>query len=427
MCHNPAHFHDNVPVPSRPDISVPSHDAQKDRSQCEVVEFRCIPDTVPPMTEVTLTKNNTVPLEKQDLYGNADHQLRNKWDYAAGFHKEFMFHVEKHFKRRPKEEKPDFVHYFGFPLFRIVAANWARLIHKRGLDLDMLEWRPHEDEDTKGSIHTVDETKSRRGALVRHQKAITATLEMLRHLKQQEKAAHFGNEVAGLPKPNLEELEKIKVKYLDNDYQYNKGLSDGLSGEDADGDTWDALYYDFFELKSGIDALEKRADKIAESMLAIMNVTIQSSNRDILNSSRDILKNNQKVLTSSQELQKSSNKILVSNMKLMGVNTQIQSAAQMSDERAGALNWMVAIASVVLGAFTVGDAVYPLNPGSDEQIPKGNKKFWSLWGIVFSVFTFVAAVYLVCSKWCASCRNAKQQRKWVDEGVLPDKAGIYHA
>ena len=67
--------------------------------------------------------------------------------------------------------------------------------------------------------------------------------------QQQEKTAHFRDEVAGLgdSEPNLKEWEKIKVKYLDDDHQYNKGLSDGLSGEDdADGDTWEALYYDFF-------------------------------------------------------------------------------------------------------------------------------------------------------------------------------------
>jgi len=264
---------------------------------------------------------------------------------------------------------------------------------------------------------------------------------LLRYLKQQEKAVYFRAEVAGLLEPNFEELEKIKVKYLDDDYQYNKGLSDGLSGEDADGDTWDALYYDFFELKSGVDALEKRADKFAESMLAIMNVTIQSSNRDILNSSRSILSNNQKILASSHLLQESSNEILVtsreiqrsngetlassqrlqvssnsileairdileSNKKLMTVNTMIQSSAQMSDERAGALNVMVAVASVVLGAFTIGDAVYPLNPGSEELIPSGNRKFWGLWGIVLAVSATAALAYLLYARWRANTKAA---------------------
>jgi len=289
-------------------------------------------------------------------------------------------HVENHFKRCQEKKikvDVDFIHCFVFPLFRIVSANWTRLIHKRGLDLDMLEWRPQEDKDTTGSIHTVEETKSRRGALVRHQKAITATLEMLRHLKQQEKAAQFEDEVTNVGDANLKELEKVKLKYRDDDNGYNKGLSDGLSGQDADGDTWEALYYDFFELKAGVDALEKRADKIAESMLAMMNVKIQSSNREIQASSKDIF---------------------ASSKKTMELNTQIQHSAQISGEHEGALNWMVAVASVFLGAFTIADAVYPLNPNSDEFIPTGNGKFWRLWGIALSVAIFVAVIWYVVAK-----------------------------
>lgn len=435
MCRNQAHLKKRVPVTGQPDITVPTHDGQKDRNKCKVVDFRSIPDTVPTMSDVTFTMDNGVPLAQQDVYGNASHLLRHKWDYASAFHKEFMLHIEKHFGRRPKNGGgvTDFVHFFGFPLFRIVAANWARLIHKRGLDLDMLEWRPHDHRDTKGSIHTVEETKSRRGALVRHQKAITATLEMLRHLKQQEKAAHFQAEVARLGKPKLEDLEKIKVKYLDDDYQYNKGLSDGLSGEDADGDTWDALYYDFFELKSGVDALEKRADKLAESMVAMMNVTIQSSNRDILDSSRSILNNNQNILASSQKLQVSSNSILESskniqeyNRKLMTVNTEIQRSAQMSDERAGALNWMVAFASVVFGAFTIGDVVYPLDPNPDILIPRGNRRFWGLWGIIAAVFAVLAGAYLFCTGQIAKQKDKEHRENWVKQGILPDDEGKYH-
>lgn len=35
-----------------------------------------------------------------------------------------------------------FVHLFGAPLFKVVAANWARLIVRRKTDLDILEWKP---------------------------------------------------------------------------------------------------------------------------------------------------------------------------------------------------------------------------------------------------------------------------------------------
>ncbi|KAK0716297.1 hypothetical protein B0H67DRAFT_260872 [Lasiosphaeris hirsuta] len=431
LCNNPSHLIHSASAEGEAGMGLREHDAKRNRNECSLLEFRAIPDTIPPMSDYTPTKKmqqQGMP-PRSDIFGNNTFQLKDKWDYAGGFHKEFLLHVENHFKSCQEKKikvNIDFIHCFGFPLFRIVSANWARLIHKRGLDLDMLEWRPHEDKDTKGSIHTVEETKSRRGALVRHHKAITATLEMLRHLKQQEKAAHFEDEVTKVGDSNLKELEKVKLKYRDDDNGYNKGLSDGLSGEDADGDTWEALYYDFFELKAGVDALEKRADKIAESMLAMMNVKIQSSNREILVSSKDILASSKKIMGSNGDILKSNGEILELHKKLMEVNTEIQRSAQISGERGGALNWIVAVISVFLGAFTIVDAVYPLNPNSDEFIPTGNGKFWRLWGIVLSVAMVVAVVWYVVAKIRAEAKEKEQKKKWIEKGILPDEEGKYH-
>ena len=88
--------------------------------------------------------------------------------------------AQKHMKIR---DYSTFVHLFAAPLFKIVAANWARLIVRRSFDLDLLEWRPKE----RVTSRTIDEIKSRRITITHHQRDIKSSMEVLRALMLEER------------------------------------------------------------------------------------------------------------------------------------------------------------------------------------------------------------------------------------------------
>jgi hypothetical protein len=136
---------------------------------------------------------------------------------------------------------------------------------------------------------------------VRHQRDINSCLEILRNLRQEECVRRYkedlrkhamGEDPQGTSADpdlrgaaiqgsdlNAVRMEVIKPRYLDDDNGYNKGLSNGLVGSEKDDDTWDRVYYDFFELKASMDALEKHADKIQEGMIGLLSIRISQSSK----------------------------------------------------------------------------------------------------------------------------------------------------
>ena len=322
----------------------------REGANCFPVYFRGIPDTLPKMSNVDDSKkkqeafpelSGRTSAGERAIYGSVENPLKVKWDYAQAFDKELRIHCKRDFVHRARLRQvgmeddivSGLIYSFGFPLFKIIAANWARLIQKRTLDLDLLEWRPNID------IFTVQESKSRRVAIVRHQRDIAATLEVLRHLKQDERVARFRHELQSLKNENegrdqvdTVELESIKAKYADDDNGYNKGRTDGLVSTEDEEDSWERLYYDFFELKASIDALEKRADKIGEGMLGMLSV-------------------------------------------------QIQQAAQESERSSTLLNWIAGLASVSVIPFTIIKAIYAteFTTGKPSLAPSS---FWYGWLVI---------------------------------------------
>jgi hypothetical protein len=151
------------------------------------------------------------------------------------------------------------VYLFGAPLFEIVAANWARLVVRRSFDLDLLEWRPVERMQKK----TVEEIKSRRMAITKHQRDITASVEVLRSLTQEERYSNLSrkhhNDDQSNPKDHIDTL---MLALMESSVGWNRGRSNGLVAEEAEDNSWERVFYDFFELQASMDALEKRADKI---------------------------------------------------------------------------------------------------------------------------------------------------------------------
>ncbi|KAK1749746.1 hypothetical protein QBC47DRAFT_365808 [Echria macrotheca] len=336
-------FYPRLPICSKSDHYRTNKDGRKSHftasstnEDCKQVYFRAVPDKVPGPKEVT---NPSSP--KSKAHNMTQEQIRTqllpkdrpeyavfpgrlnegfKRDYASAFDREFQLHVQDlweqlHPKKKPtNKDQPvndgdadfNFVHLFGVPLFRLIASNWARLVERRSSDLDLLEWRPT---DMTG-IDTVQCIKSRRIAIARHQKDINTCLAMLRNLRQEERVRRYRDELrryvhdGKLPQDLLQgapdlgddkahlvhgsdlhevKMETMRSRYQEDDTGYNKGLTNGLVGSEKDDSSWDAVYYDFFELKASIDALASRADKIQEGMLGLLSIRISESS-SMLNS-----------------------------------------------------------------------------------------------------------------------------------------------
>lgn len=230
--------------------------------------------------EIAQRPSNTV------LYGRSKGRLGFKQDYAEAFEREFRLDAKRHCDNKAKEGKdlPSFVHIFGVPLFKIVAANWARLVVRRKFDLDLLEWRPLE----RMTQETVEEIKSRRIAIARHQRDIAASVEVLkgltqeervqklvhRHKKESQKALGDSSRKPLEPKTQDTKMDALTLAFLETNAEWNRGRSNGLVGHAESDDSWQRVYYDFFELSASMDALEKRADKIQDGILALLSVNL---------------------------------------------------------------------------------------------------------------------------------------------------------
>jgi hypothetical protein len=149
----------------------------------------------------------------------------------------------------PKTSQFDsFIRVFGSPLFRLVSANWARLVVRRSFDLDLLEWRSKE---VLSSI-TVEEIKSRRVAITRHLRDVGASLDILHALASAEKGKK-PEDPESFPNTNI-------------------GRPNGFIATEREKDSWWSIYWDFFELRASLEALEKRADKIHDSIISMIGV-----------------------------------------------------------------------------------------------------------------------------------------------------------
>jgi len=154
------------------------------------------------------------------------------------------------------------VHLFAAPLFKIVAANWARLIVRRSFDLDLLEWRP------KGRVtnRTIDEIKLRRITITRHQRDIKSSMEVLRALMLEERENEIQQE-------DTSKITAAQVRMaVDSVTDWNHGRNNGLISEETSDDSWGSIFWDFVELKASIDALEKRASQIQDSLCGQIQV-----------------------------------------------------------------------------------------------------------------------------------------------------------
>jgi hypothetical protein len=247
-------------------------------SQAKVkpVEFRSIPNMLPSPSQLK-------QIFKGDRGDSWEHE-KLKQSYSTAFHRNFRLHLEKHYNEHEKTAKQaasdgaykqmkirdhgTFVHLFAAPLFKIVAANWARLVVRRSFDLDLLEWRPKE----RVTSRTIDEIKSRRIAITRHQQHINSGMEALRALMLEEQELELKRNL----KMEHGDTSKITVAQLrmtvDSLTAWNRGRSNGLVSQETNDDSWESIFWDFVELKASIDALEKRATQIQDGLCGQIQV-----------------------------------------------------------------------------------------------------------------------------------------------------------
>jgi hypothetical protein len=169
--------------------------------------------------------------------------------------------VSKDRKKR-KGEEDMFIHLFAFPLFQMVSAYWARLVVRRSFDLDLLEWRSKD----RMQSSTIEEIKSRHLAITRHQRDISASLEILRGLVVTERG----------------ETSTQRESHP----EYNVGRANGLVSDAADDDSWERLYSDFYELSASMNALQTRAIEIYDGIIGLINIRniekADQSNRSVM-------------------------------------------------------------------------------------------------------------------------------------------------
>jgi hypothetical protein len=276
----------------------PSNDS-KALTNDKPIPFRSNPNMLPNPQELNEIRRNR-DMERWELHGH-------KQIYAAAYDEALKIHLHRHFQKNradhpphpgrrtnqlrpppappapneadhdPEPEyhddqsipHPAFVHLFAEPLFKMVAANWARLIVRRSFDLDLLEWRPKEFVRSQA----IDEIKSRRVAIARHQRHINSSMEVLRALMLEELALQVKHEELKRGSDPYQRLTGAQILALvEGMCSWNRGRSNGLVAEEANDDSWESVFWDFFELKASMDALEKRADKIHDGLLGLIQV-----------------------------------------------------------------------------------------------------------------------------------------------------------
>jgi hypothetical protein len=209
------------------------------------LKFRSIPNHVPTPEEFDMMVNDPDDYDLRNW-----EEDRQKQSLAYVYHSCIKWHLKTHFRARlDKTSHPhkgdSFTHVYAFPLYSMVSAYWARLVIRRSFDLDLLEWR------SKNRLNStmIEEIKSRRIAIARHQRNIGSSLSTLKGLVSLEKG-----------------LDPMKCEI--------PGWVGGGSGlvQNGDDDSWQRILGDFGELKSSMDALEIRANKIQEGTMGLLNV-----------------------------------------------------------------------------------------------------------------------------------------------------------
>jgi hypothetical protein len=215
------------------------------------LRFKSIPNHVPTPEELQVVLND----EDDDWDLRHWEESKQKQDLAYVYHTCIKWHLKDHFRARKyktqhfhaKHDGDAFTHVFAFPLYSMVSAYWARLVIRRSFDLDLLEWRSK----NRLSSTMIDEIKSRRIAIARHQRNIGTSLSTLRGLVLAERGYD----------PVERELAP----------SWNVAHANGLV-PNGDDDSWQRIYGDYAELKASMDALEVRASKIHDGTMGLLNV-----------------------------------------------------------------------------------------------------------------------------------------------------------
>jgi hypothetical protein len=63
---------------------------------------------------------------------------------------------------------------------------------------------------------------------------------------------------------------------------WNQGRSNGLIARETSDDSWQSIFWDYFELKASMDGLEKRADKIQDGLTGLIR-TVSGEKASVLN------------------------------------------------------------------------------------------------------------------------------------------------
>jgi Mg2+ and Co2+ transporter CorA len=296
-------FHDGTalscPIPTAgPNAGQRHCHSDKCTDYCTRIHFKAIPDSIPRFKDI-LNRDQYLPHVPQLLESD-----RFKPDYADAFDRQFRQHVDENIRRHQEDivgvniistidetivgvlrtprnanrekqfDEAKFVHLFMAPLFRMVASNWARLVVRRSFDLDLLEWRPKD----RVTSDTINEAKSRRISIARHRRDINSSVEILKSLMLEEQNQKLSREE--LERHNAEKATQV-LALSETESGWNRGRSNGLVSESAKPDSWERIYWDFFELKTQMDALEDRANKIQEGIVGLISVT-HSENAGLL-------------------------------------------------------------------------------------------------------------------------------------------------
>jgi hypothetical protein len=122
---------------------------------------------------------------------------------------------------------------------------------------------------------TVEEIKSRRIAITKHQRDIAASVEVLRSLTQEERYSNLihMHDIDDQTNPKTH-MDTLTLALMETNAEWNRGRSNGLVAEEAEDNSWERVFYDFFELQASMDALEQRADKIQDGIFGLLSVKL---------------------------------------------------------------------------------------------------------------------------------------------------------
>jgi hypothetical protein len=262
-------MYENGTFPPNGNLNTPNTGKTSQEKEYKPIKFKSFPGLTPSPSEWdSLNKDDA----DWKTFKNERWETPEKQSYASAFDRIFRIHASNHFSRlkqhhpldnahtKNRESITTFVHLFALPIFKIVAANWARLIVRRSFDLDLLEWRPKE----RMNSRTIDEIKSRRVAITRHQRDLFASVEILRALMLEEQEREIGGDSSQATHRHL---------WAESAPEWNEGRGNGVMADVTRNESWERMYWDFFELMTSMDALQKRADKIIDSMVGQIAVS----------------------------------------------------------------------------------------------------------------------------------------------------------